>query len=113
MEHCRPGLSSQAVLGVILVLLGLLLLGQPTDLYDLGVLFEYVPSLFVLLGLYALVRSGFQNVFGPLVSSSSPVPGSWLPSTSSQSPTSSSTGRCWLSCSTCCFWWGIPDGRLD
>lgn len=63
----RRGLSSQALLGLIIILIGLLLLGQTTDLYDLGILFEYLPALFVLLGLYALVRSGFRNVFGPLV----------------------------------------------
>lgn len=60
-------LSSQALLGVLIVLVGVLLLGRTTDLYDLGFVWDFVPSLFVLLGLYALVRSGFRNVFGPLV----------------------------------------------
>jgi len=59
------GLSSQLVLGALLVLVGLLLLVDTTGVYDAGELFRYVPSLFVLLGVYALVRSGFRNVFGP------------------------------------------------
>ena len=63
----RRWLSSQVILGALIVLIGVLLLGQTTDLYNLGFLFDYVPSLFVLLGLYAMVRSGFRNVFGPLV----------------------------------------------
>lgn len=60
-------LSSQVILGALIVLIGVLLLGQTTDLYNLGYLFDYIPSLFVLLGIYAMVRSGFRNLFGPLV----------------------------------------------
>jgi predicted membrane protein len=63
----RRLLSSQVVLGALIVLVGVLLLGQTTDFYDLEYLFDYIPSLFVLLGIYAMVRSGFRNVFGPLV----------------------------------------------
>lgn len=63
----RRLVSSQVILGALIVLIGVLLLGQTTDLYNLGYLFDYIPSLFVLLGLYAMVRSGFRNVFGPLV----------------------------------------------
>lgn len=63
----RRLLSSQVLLGALIVVLGLLLLGQTTDLYDLGFLFDYIPSLFVLLGVYTIVRSGFRNLFGPLV----------------------------------------------
>jgi len=67
MSTRRRALSSQVLLGALIVLVGLLLLGRTTGLYDFGSVFRYVPSLFVLLGLYALVRSGFRNVFGPLV----------------------------------------------
>lgn len=63
----RRLVSSQVILGALIVLIGVLLLGQTTDLYNLGYLFDYIPSLFVLLGVYAMVRSGFRNVFGPLV----------------------------------------------
>jgi hypothetical protein len=60
-------ISNQSVLGGIVVLVSLLLLASTTGLYDTGPLFRYVPSLFVLVGLYALVTSGFRNVIGPLV----------------------------------------------
>jgi len=67
MSTRRRTLSSQVLLGALIVLVGLLLLGRSTGLYDFGPVFRYVPSLFVLLGLYAIVRSGFRNLFGPLV----------------------------------------------
>lgn len=60
-------LSSQVILGALIVLIGVLQLGQTTDLYTLEYLFDYIPSLFVLLGLYVIVRSGFRNRFGPLL----------------------------------------------
>lgn len=63
----RRLVSSQVLLGALFVLVGLVLLGRTTDLYDLGFVWDFVPSLFVLLGLYAMVRSGFRNVFGPLL----------------------------------------------
>lgn len=63
----RPKLNSQILLGALIVLVGLLLLLETTDIYDARFLFDYVPSLFVLLGVYAIVRSGFRNLFGPLV----------------------------------------------
>jgi len=59
-------LPSQVVVAVVLVAVGALLLGSTTGLYDTGPLLQYVPSLFVLVGAYALVASGFRNVFGPL-----------------------------------------------
>lgn len=67
MSTRSRALSSQVLLGALIVLLGLLLLGRTTGLVDVGFLFQYVPALFVLLGIYSLVRSGFRNVFGPLV----------------------------------------------
>ena len=67
MAQTRRTLSSQLVLGAVIVLVGLLLLADTTGTVDTGFLYNYVPSLFVLVGVYALVRSGFRNVFGPLV----------------------------------------------
>lgn len=61
----RP--ASQTILGALVVLLGVLLLLNTTDLYDTGFLLDYVPSLFVLVGVYALLASDFRNVAGPLV----------------------------------------------
>jgi hypothetical protein len=60
-------LSSRAVLGGVVILVGLVLLARTTGVYDTGPLLRYVPSLFVLVGLYALVASGFRNVTGPLL----------------------------------------------
>ncbi|MBV0901512.1 LiaF transmembrane domain-containing protein [Haloarcula salina] len=63
----RRRLTAQTLLGGIVVLIGLALLGRSTGLFDLGALFVYVPSLFVLLGLYALVTGGLRNLVGPLL----------------------------------------------
>ena len=60
-------LSTQAVVGLLIVLVGVVLLLNTTGIYETGPLLRWVPSLFVLAGLYALVTSGFRNVFGPLV----------------------------------------------
>ena len=57
--------ASQVLFGAIVVLVGLLLLLETTDTYPTGGLLAYVPSLFVLVGLWAFVRSGFRSVLGP------------------------------------------------
>lgn len=59
--------SSQVVVGAVVVVVGLALLFRTTGLYDTGPLLRYVPSLFVLVGVYALVASGFRNLAGPVV----------------------------------------------
>ena len=59
--------STQAVLGAAVVLVGVVLLLRTTNVYDVGPLFRYLPALFVLVGLYALVASGFRNVVGPVL----------------------------------------------
>ena len=63
----RRYLTSQFLLGVIVIVVGVLLLLETTDLVATDELLVYVPSLFVLVGLWALVRSGFRNVVGPVV----------------------------------------------
>ncbi len=60
-------LPTQVLFGLLVVAVGLVLLAETTGLYDARFLFDYVPPLFVLLGLYAMVRSGFRNLFGPAV----------------------------------------------
>jgi len=62
----RRTLTSQVILGAILIVVGIALLAETTDIYDASILLQYVPSLFVLLGVYALVKSGFRNLFGPI-----------------------------------------------
>lgn len=59
--------SSQVMVGAVVAMVGLALLLRTTNLYDTGPLFRYVPSLFVLVGVYALVASGFRNLGGPIV----------------------------------------------
>ena len=63
----RTRFSSQALTGLIVVVIGVLLLLGTTGVYDVGRLWRYVPSLFVLLGVWAIVRSGFRNVAGPAI----------------------------------------------
>jgi predicted membrane protein len=65
MEYRRP--TSQVVVGAIVVLLGIVLLARTTGVYDTERLLVYVPSLFVLGGLFAMLASGFRNVVGPLM----------------------------------------------
>jgi predicted membrane protein len=59
--------SSQALLGGGIALLGVVLLLYTTRLFDTRFALDYVPSLFVFIGLYALVTSRFRNVVGPLL----------------------------------------------
>ncbi|QSG07657.1 LiaF transmembrane domain-containing protein [Halapricum desulfuricans] len=59
-------ISSQSVLGALVIVIGLALLAETTGYADVSVFWTYVPSLFVLLGLFALVASGFRNVVGPV-----------------------------------------------
>lgn len=60
-------ISSQAVLGGVVIVVGVLLLLDTTGIYETGRLLDYVPSLFVLAALYAMVASGFRNLLGPLL----------------------------------------------
>lgn len=59
--------TSQVVFGALVVLIGVLLLLDTTGVYPTGSLLVYVPSLFVLVGIWALVRSRFRSLGGPLV----------------------------------------------
>lgn len=60
-------LSGQALIGGIIVLIGALLLVHTTGVYDTTQMLRFVPSLFVLVGLYVIVASRLQNLSGPLV----------------------------------------------
>lgn len=60
------GISTQGVVGAIIVLVGLVLLLDTTGVYETGPLFRYAPSLFVFVGLYAMYVSGFRNLVGPV-----------------------------------------------
>lgn len=53
--------------GVLIVLIGVMLLLVTTDTVEADILWAWIPALFVLLGVWALVRSGFQNIVGPVM----------------------------------------------
>lgn len=59
--------SSQLLFGALIVLIGVLLLLDTTGVYPTESLLVYLPSVFVLVGVWALVRSGFRSLTGPLV----------------------------------------------
>lgn len=59
--------SSQVILGGLVILVGALLLLDTTGLLPTADLLNYVPLLFVLVGLWALVQSRFRNLVGPVV----------------------------------------------
>lgn len=59
--------TSQFLLGAVVVLVGVLLLLDTTGVFRTRDLLSYVPSLFVVVGVWALVRSGLRNVVGPVV----------------------------------------------
>lgn len=59
--------TSQLLFGAAVVLIGVLLLLDSTGLYPSESLLRYVPSLFVLVGLWALIQSGFRSLVGPVV----------------------------------------------
>ncbi|QIB74065.1 cell wall-active antibiotics response protein [Halogeometricum borinquense] len=59
--------TSQVIFGALVVLLGVLLLLDTTNVYPTRNLLTYVPMLFVIAGVWALVQSGFRNIVGPVV----------------------------------------------
>jgi len=61
-------ISYQTLFGAIVLILGVLLLLRTTGIYDTIQLLEYVPSLFILLlGFYALWKSKFSSLSGPII----------------------------------------------
>ena len=59
--------TSQLLFGGLVVLVGVLLLLETTGAVETRALLLYVPSVFVLVGLWALVQSRFRNIVGPVV----------------------------------------------
>lgn len=59
--------SHRLLSGFLIVLLGLLLLASTTDLLPTASLWSWVPLVFVILGLWAIVRSGGRNLTGPVM----------------------------------------------
>ena len=59
--------TGRFLLGGLVVLVGVLLLFQSTGIFETRSLLQYVPSLFVLLGIWLFVQSGFRSIVGPVV----------------------------------------------
>ncbi len=53
--------------GSIIILIGILLLLSTTGFIEMRSVWEWVPLVFVLLGVWALVRSEFRNLVGPVM----------------------------------------------
>lgn len=59
--------DGRAAFGGLVLVLGVLLLLGTTGTYQTDALFAYTPTLFVLVGVYAIVASEFRNPTGPLL----------------------------------------------
>lgn len=59
--------TSQFLLGLLVIVVGALLLLETTGLASTRSLLAYVPTLFVLVGVWALVQSRFRNIVGPVL----------------------------------------------
>jgi hypothetical protein len=59
--------SDRLTTGGLIILIGLLLLLSTTDFVATENLWDFLPAVFVALGVWALVRSGFRNLTGPVM----------------------------------------------
>jgi predicted membrane protein len=59
--------SGRLATGGLVILVGVLLLASTTGVAGAATVWDWVPLVFVLLGLWALVRSGFRNLTGPVL----------------------------------------------
>ncbi|MFP8958751.1 LiaF transmembrane domain-containing protein [Natrialbaceae archaeon A-CW3] len=59
--------TSQLLFGALIVLVGALLLLETTGIVTTRDVLLLIPSLFVIVGIWALVQSGFRNIVGPVV----------------------------------------------
>lgn len=63
----RRELSNQLFVGAALLLVGLLLLLNNLNLLDFGRVWRWLPSLFILLGIWQLYVNNFRFFIGPLI----------------------------------------------
>ena len=61
------GVSNQVIFGIILLIIGALFFIDTTNIYDTSGLLIYIPSLFILLGIWALYKNGLRNPAGPVI----------------------------------------------
>ncbi len=57
----------QSFIGITLILIGALFLLKTLNIYDTSYLIKFIPSLFLVLGIWALFRSNFRNIAGPFI----------------------------------------------
>lgn len=63
----RRVFPTQVLTGAVIVVIGILLLLSTTGIADMESIWRYIPSLFVLIGIWALYQSGLRNVTGPVI----------------------------------------------
>ena len=67
--------SSQVVLGAVVVLIGVVVLAETAGFYGTSAVWNVVPSLFVLVGVYALIRAFAGERVWPANNGMGDVPG--------------------------------------
>lgn len=60
-------LSSQIFVGLILILVGLAILAANLGWADLSGIFQWIPSFFILLGVWQLIANKFRFITGPII----------------------------------------------
>ena len=59
--------SSRTVAGALLIAIGALLMLHTAGVSEIGAVLRWIPSVFVVLGIWKLVESGFRRIHGPAV----------------------------------------------
>lgn len=69
VHHCDMSRlnTDRVTTGALIILVGVLLLLTTTDVVATDSLWDFLPAVFVLLGLWALLRSRFRNLTGPVM----------------------------------------------
>lgn len=65
MDKKRP--YGRIIAGIIVIAIGVLFLLDNLGVIRTGQAFQWIPSIFILWGLWLLVKNRFRNVFGPLL----------------------------------------------
>ena len=60
-------ISSQAVIGLLVAAIGVLLLLSTTEVASVNSVIRWTPSLFILFGLWRLAANGFERIVGPVL----------------------------------------------
>ena len=60
-------MRGRLLVGLIIIVFGVLQLLESTGVADTGRVWTYLPTVFIVVGLYRLFASGFKVVTGPLL----------------------------------------------